>query len=68
MSANLATDVTAADRSEEAVVHEWRRERLVALGLPEGLADSFADFVDWHLVAHLVERGCPPPLALDIAW
>jgi hypothetical protein len=67
MHANLATDITASDR-ERAVVHEWRRERLQSLGLPKGLAESFADFVDWHLVADLVERGCPPPLALAIAW
>jgi hypothetical protein len=68
MSTNPATDVTAFDGSEEAVVHEWRRERLESLGLPEGLAQSFADFVDWHFIADLVGRGCPPLLALAIAW
>jgi hypothetical protein len=68
MSTNLASDITASDRSEEAVIHEWRRDRLQSLGLPERLAEEFADFVDWHLVANLVERGCPPPLALAIAW
>jgi hypothetical protein len=68
MSTYPATDMTALDRSEEAVVHEWRRERLESLGLPEGLAQWFADCVDWHLIADLVDRGCPPLLALAIAW
>jgi hypothetical protein len=68
MSANLATGISAFDRPEEVMVHEWRRERLQSLGLPEGLAEEFADFVDWHLVADLVARGCPPALALAIAW
>lgn len=68
MSTYPATDMTILDQSEEAVVHEWRRERLESLGLPEGLAQSFADCVDWHLIADLVDRGCPPLLALAIAW
>jgi hypothetical protein len=36
-------------------------------GLPFVLAESFADRVDWHSLADLVERGCPLNLALDIA-
>ena len=27
---------------------------------------GIADHVDWHQVARLVQRGCPPRLALDI--
>ena len=54
--------------TEALLVHEWRRERLRSLGLPELLADSFADSVDWHVIANLVGRGCPPYLALRIAW
>jgi hypothetical protein len=45
---------------EDFVVHEWRREQLQCLGLPKIVADSFADDVDWHLIADLVGRGCPP--------
>jgi hypothetical protein len=30
------------------------------------LADSFADRLDWHALASLVDRGCPLHLALDI--
>jgi hypothetical protein len=51
---------------EELLVHEWRAEQLLRLGLPRILAETFADFVDWHAVAELVERGCPPRLALEI--
>jgi hypothetical protein len=36
--------------------------------VPKILADSFADDVDWHQIADLVGRGCPPRLALEIAW
>ena len=51
---------------EARIVHEWRVEQLVALGSPIWLADILADRVDWHDIAVLVERGCPPRLALDI--
>ena len=36
--------------------------------VPELLAEFFADFVDWHVIADLVARGCPPYLALRIVW
>jgi hypothetical protein len=47
-------------------VRAWRAEQLRRLGLPQRLADTFADVVDWHALAGLVERGCPPELALEI--
>jgi hypothetical protein len=47
-------------------VRAWRAEQLWRLGLPQRLADTFADVVDWHALAGLVERGCPPELALEI--
>jgi len=31
------------------------------------VAEKFAGVVDWHEIARLVERGCPPRLALEIA-
>ena len=31
-----------------------------------GLAEIYADHVDWHQVARLVQRGCPARLALRI--
>jgi hypothetical protein len=51
---------------EELLVHDWRREQLHRLGLPGILAETFADLVDWHALARLVERGCPVGLALEI--
>lgn len=50
----------------QLLVHSWRAEQLRRLGLPPGHAEVFADRVDWHAVAALVARGCPPTLALRI--
>ena len=60
----------AADRrnEEERRVHAWRVDQLGRLGLPRSLAEGFAGAVDWHDVAVLVRRGCPPVLALEIAY
>jgi hypothetical protein len=51
---------------EELAVHAWRTDQLERQGLSREIADAFADFVDWHAIAALVRRGCPPQLALDI--
>lgn len=51
---------------EDALVHEWRVEQLRELGVPCRLAERFADLVDWHDLAALVQRGCPADLALEI--
>jgi hypothetical protein len=56
---------------EEAIddaplVHDWRVTRLRRLGFPAALAEAYADRLDWHQVAKLVRRGCPPMLALRI--
>jgi hypothetical protein len=50
----------------ELAVHSWRVERLTGLGVPPALAEAYADRLDWHQVARLVQRGCPPELALRI--
>jgi hypothetical protein len=47
-------------------VRAWRVEQLRRLGLPNVLATTFADLVDWHALAGLIDRGCPPELALEI--
>ena len=60
----LAHDV--ASPSEELLVHTWRKEQLWRLGLHSIVAETFEDLVDWHALAELVERGCPPELALEI--
>ena len=54
------------DDPEELQVHEWRTAQLFRLGLPRVLAEAFAGRVDWHEVAELVRRGCPPLLAVEI--
>lgn len=67
METILETEVRHQPRtSESALVHRWRAERLRDLGLPRLIAEAFADDVDWREVAPLVERGCPPLLALEI--
>jgi hypothetical protein len=65
---SIATPTESLDSSggETLAVHDWRTEQLRRLGLPWILAESFADLVDWHAVADLVERGCTLSLALDI--
>jgi hypothetical protein len=54
------------DAHEEILVHAWRTEQLWRLGLPRVLAEAFADLVDWHALAELIECGCSPELALEI--
>jgi hypothetical protein len=51
---------------EDLLVHEWRVTQLTRLGIPGSLAQAAAGHVDWHQVATLVRRGCPPRLALQI--
>jgi hypothetical protein len=56
-----------AVKDEELLVHHWRETRLTRLGIPGSLAEVYADRIDWHQVARLVQHGCPPRLALRIA-
>jgi hypothetical protein len=56
---------TAVNR-EARQVHAWRVTQLVRLGLASPVAEAVADWVDWHDVARLVERGCPAALAVTI--
>ena len=51
---------------EEVLVHEWRIEQLLRLGVAAALAERCAALVDWHDIAALVARGCPPELAVEI--
>ena len=46
--------------------HDWRVAQLVRLGVPRSFAEIYADRIDWHQIARLVRRGCPPRLALRI--
>ena len=58
---------TTSERSREEVVR-WRRERLVDSGFPLPLAARLAKnpHYDLHALIELVERGCPPELAVRI--
>jgi hypothetical protein len=56
-----------AVEEEELLVHNWRVAQLTRLGVPGSLAEVYAGRLDWHQVARLVQRGCPPRLALRIA-
>jgi hypothetical protein len=60
-------DLEIETESEEVRVHAWRVEQLGELGLSTGIASAVANVVDWHDVARLVNKGCPPALALEIA-
>ena len=60
---DLAEDAAG---DEDEMVRAWREEQLRRLGLLPVLARTFADHVDWHDIASLVRRGCPPVLALEI--
>ena len=50
-------------------VRAWRRCRLVEAGFPTTLADEVAGDprFDLHALLQLVDRGCPPDLAVQIA-
>jgi hypothetical protein len=61
----LFTDRDATDH-DELRVHNWRVSQLKRLGIPGSLAEIYADRIDWHQIARLVQRGCPPRLALRI--
>jgi hypothetical protein len=60
-------DIEMEKESEEVRIYAWRVEQLAKLGLSTVIANAVATIVDWHDVARLVEKGCPPELALEIA-
>ena len=53
-------------RTRSVAVHRWRVSQLARLGISRPLAEVYAERVDWHQIARLVQRGCPPRLALRI--
>ena len=55
-----------AVRHDERPGHDWRVSQLMRLGIPGSFAEIYADRIDWHQIARLVRRGCPPRLALRI--
>lgn len=49
-------------------VPSWRRLRLLEAGFPAALADAVASDprLDLHALLQLIDRGCPPDLAVRI--
>jgi hypothetical protein len=56
------------DVQPPADVAAWRQERLVEAGVPPVLASVLArdERRDLHALIELLERGCPPVLAVRI--
>jgi hypothetical protein len=61
-------DHEVIEHGEQSLVHNWRVSQLARLGIPQLLAEIYADRLDWHQIARLVRRGCPPLLALRIVF
>jgi hypothetical protein len=61
-----STDAESFLREEPRRLLAWRREQLLWLGVSRPNAYAYAETVDWHDVAVLVQRGCSPDIALDI--
>jgi hypothetical protein len=53
---------------QAAGVTGWRRRRLLEAGFDRGVADRLAASraIDLHALLELVDRGCPPTLAVRI--
>ncbi len=63
MTAAEVHEVTELERIER-----WRMEELERAGYPADAASEIAGrhYVDLHRAIELVERGCPPDLAIRI--
>jgi len=66
---NVEPTTTGHERigHDNLLVHNWRVSQLTRLGIPGLLAEVYADRLDWHQIAQLVQRGCPARLAIRIA-
>jgi len=60
--------VEQRDLTKTAKIAEWRRRQLADSGFPPPLARRLAHegSYDLHALIELVERGCPPALAVRI--
>jgi hypothetical protein len=63
----MSTVLPVTEREQDEVI-AWRRAQLLRSGFPQRLAAQVArdGRYDLHLLIELVERGCPPELALRI--
>jgi hypothetical protein len=60
--------VEQLDQRRGSEIVRWRRRQLVHAGFPRALAAEVANDTayDLHALIELVERGCPPVLAVRI--
>jgi hypothetical protein len=63
-----APDITLIDQTETERIQRWRAEELERAGYEPRAAGRLAvrHDVDLHAAVELLERGCPPDLALRI--
>jgi hypothetical protein len=63
---SMRTETTHEPGASPVVI--WRREQLVQTGVPPPLAARVAEDAryDLHALIELVERSCPPDLAIRI--
>ena len=63
-----APDITLIEQTETERIERWRAEELQRAGYEPRAAGRLAvrHDVDLHAAVELLERGCPPELALKI--
>ena len=63
-----APDITLIEQTETERIERWRAEELQRAGYEPRAAGRLAvrHDVDLHAAVELLERGCPPDLALKI--
>ena len=68
MTAHKSRDVPGCASGPPVDVQTWRRCRLLEAGFPPAVADAVASDprFDLHALLQLVDRGCPPELAVRI--
>ena len=68
MTAHKSQDVPGCASGPPVDVQAWRRCRLLEVGFPQAVADAVASDprFDLHALLQLVDRGCPPELAVRI--
>jgi hypothetical protein len=63
---DVMEETSLEQSTDDVLVHAWRAEQIERLGISRLVAEAVAGFVDWHDLARLVARGCPPVVALEI--
>ena len=69
MTIHTSRGMTACGSGPPTDARTWRRCRLLEAGFPQDLADAVAadPLFDLHVLMQLLDRGCPPDLAVRIA-